>query len=197
MMNLTKRQTQIISAAIQVIAAEGVQNLTIKNIALHIDLSEAAIYRHFASKMDILLAILANFIAESQDSITKALKSDAEPLEMLGMIILSHLDNFLETPSLASVIFSEEIFQNDNKLSEEVYALMRTNLTAVIDIIKNGQLSGGIRTDIPADHIATIVMGALRLQVKTWKLSKFSFDLKEEGIKLWETINTLIKQNRK
>lgn len=193
MENFTKRQMEIISASIKIIAAEGVQNLTIKNIALYIDLSEAAIYRHFASKMEILLAILAIFKTESQASITKALDSGARPLEILGMIILSHLDNFSITPSLASVIFSEEIFQNEKKLSAEVYALMRTNLTAVVDIIEKGQHSGGIRTDIPADHIATIVMGALRLQVNTWKLSQFSFDLKEEGVKLWATIKTLIK----
>lgn len=193
MQDLTTRQTEIVSASIEIIAAEGVQNLTIKNIALHIGLSEAAIYRHFTSKVDILLAILSKFKIGSQEAMKNAVSSDAAPLEMLAMIFVSHLDNFHTTPPLASVIFSEEIFQNDKRLSAEVYALMRANFTAIVDIIKRGQQSGEVRNDIPADQIATITMGALRLQVNTWKLSNFSFDLKREGMKLWKTIKKLIE----
>ncbi|MCK5774772.1 MAG: TetR/AcrR family transcriptional regulator, partial [Bacteroidales bacterium] len=41
------RQRQIINESIQIIHIKGIQGLTIKNISLAIEVSEAAIYRHF------------------------------------------------------------------------------------------------------------------------------------------------------
>ena len=59
--SFTKRQTEIINVSIDIIAERGIQNLTIKNISKSIGISEPAIYRHFDTKMDILLAILSYF----------------------------------------------------------------------------------------------------------------------------------------
>jgi len=192
MQTLTSRQSEIVSASIEIIAKKGVQHLTIKNIAQFIKISEAAIYRHFKSKIDILLAILSNFKSASQKTMHHALTTDSKWLKILETVFISHLDNFTKVPPLASVIFSEEIFQNDLRLSTEVYSLMQTNFEAIQKMITQGQQSGEIRTDICEEQITTIIMGTLRLHVNKWKLSDFSFDLKQEGINLWKTIKKLI-----
>lgn len=61
MTNLTDRQKKIIEVSIELIAEKSIQELTIKNIAQKIGLTEGAIYRHFQSKFDILLNILQTF----------------------------------------------------------------------------------------------------------------------------------------
>lgn len=50
----TDRQAEIVAAAFTLIAQNGVQELTIKNLGAAIGESEPAIYRHFASKREIL-----------------------------------------------------------------------------------------------------------------------------------------------
>lgn len=50
-MNLTKRQTEIIEAAINLIAASGIQNLTVKYLADHLGITEPAIYRQFQKQI--------------------------------------------------------------------------------------------------------------------------------------------------
>ena len=52
-MQLTVRQQEIIDAALALIAEQGIQNLTIKNIAAALKITEPAIYRHFDSKHEI------------------------------------------------------------------------------------------------------------------------------------------------
>lgn len=60
-MQLTVRQQEIIDAALALIAEQGIQNLTIKNIAAALKITEPAIYRHFDSKFAILDALLDSF----------------------------------------------------------------------------------------------------------------------------------------
>ena len=58
---ITDRQKEIIEASLEIIYRQGIQGLTIKNLSKSIGISEPAIYRHYDSKIDILLAILDHF----------------------------------------------------------------------------------------------------------------------------------------
>ena len=60
----TSRQIEIMEAATARIDKHGIQNLTIKNLAADIGLSEPALYRHFKGKNEILLSLLNYFISE-------------------------------------------------------------------------------------------------------------------------------------
>lgn len=60
-MKPTKRQQEIIDISIALIADKGIQSLTIKNISQCLGISEPAIYRHFASKFEIQMAVLESF----------------------------------------------------------------------------------------------------------------------------------------
>jgi len=58
METLTDRGEQIMSAAIRLLSEGGIAALTIKNLANSVGVTEPALYRHFDSKLDILVAIL-------------------------------------------------------------------------------------------------------------------------------------------
>jgi len=61
MAGYTDKQNEIIHAAIELVSDIGIQRLTIKNLSKKIGMVEGAIYRHFDSKIDILLGILEIF----------------------------------------------------------------------------------------------------------------------------------------
>lgn len=192
MNSLTGRQKEIIEASIDIISKKGIQNLTIKNLSKKIGFSEPAIYRHFESKVGILLTILSQF--ESRIRKRKILvNSEANSsIEQLDLIFKNQFNNFSKNPALASVIFSEEIFQNDKRLSEKIYSIMDFNFELILSIIKSGQRNGEVRPDIEAEQLVLIIMGSLRLIVKKWKKSEYSFNLRKDGEKLWKSINTMI-----
>lgn len=180
MSEFTKRQKQIIEAAIGIIAERGIQYLTIKNLAKSINLTEGAIYRHFSTKLDILLGILSIFRKQIRENFTQ-IPSDRSVYDVLNAIISKQMDMFAAKPMITAVIFSEEIFQNDKQLSKTVFSIMSENINTFFEIIKNGQDKGEIRNDVPAEQLSNMLMGAIRLLITRWRLSGFAFDLKSEG----------------
>ncbi|MBN2008012.1 TetR/AcrR family transcriptional regulator [candidate division KSB1 bacterium] len=192
MTTYTDRQKEIIDVSINIIAEKGIQQLTIKNISKSMKISEPAIYRHFDGKMEILLAILLNFKEYGHSISTDVTSKKLTTIEQLESVIMNHIRQFTAKPALAAVIFSEEIFQNDKRLAEQVRAIMQTNQSMIINIIERGQQTNEIRNDIPAKHLSIMVMGALRLLVTKWRLSQYSFNLQQEGAELWRSLNLLL-----
>ena len=192
MNELTSRQEEIINASIEIISDKGIQNLTIRNLSKAIGISEPAIYRHFDSKMDILLAILSkfeNYIMANRGIIKDKKLSQIEKLERMFSYQFSY---FMNNPTFAAVVFAEEIFRDDKRLKEKIQAIMKKNFDMILKIVKEGQVKKNIRTDIDSDQAVLIIMGGLRLIVTKWRLSDHSFSIESEGQKLWRTIRKLI-----
>jgi len=189
----TKRQTQIIGASINIIAKLGIQGLTIKNLSKAIGISEPGIYRHFDSKTDILIAILDNFKNNSTDFIKKLKNSNENSIQKINNIFANHFNSFSNNPALVSVIFAEEIFKNEKILTTKVLEILKANENLILSIIEVGQKNNEIRNDINSKYLTVIIMGSLRLIVKKWELDNYSFNLKIEGEKIFDSINKLIK----
>ncbi len=186
---LSERQEQIIEASIKLIAQKGIQGFTIKNLSKSIGISEPAIYRHFKSKTDILSAILEKFLVMAVFLSVKMSESKLAAFGKLAFMFERMIDMFAETPSLVSVIFSEEIFKNENMLKEKIVKILNKNEDTIEKIISEGQKSGQIRTDVDEKNLALLVMGSLRLLVKRWDLNNNKLNLKKEGKVLLAAIN--------
>lgn len=191
----TERQKEIIEVALELIAKKGIQGLTIKNLAKKIGITEPAIYRHYDSKIDILIAILGVFGKNTEQIFKDELINGGNAIDKIEHLFTKHFTSFSATPSLVSVIFSEEIFRNEPILIDKISEVIGKNDKILITIITNGQKNGEIRTDIEATHLSVIIMGSLRLFVKKWQFSAYSYNLPKEGKKLIESIKLLIKKN--
>jgi len=188
----SERQQQIIDEAVNLIDEKGIQGLTIKNLSKKIGISEPALYRHFDSKTDILLSILKDF-KEMAIILGNVLdKMEGTTLEKINLMFSSLLELFSETPSMVSVIFSEEIFKNEKILKDGIIEIMNLHAQTLEKIIESGQADNTIRNDIDKNHLSLMVMGSIRLFVKKWDLNNYSFDLKMEGKKLIAVLSLII-----
>jgi len=194
MLNFTKRQNEIIDVSISLIAEAGIQNLTIRNISEKMGISEPALYRHYKSKLDILLAILSYFEDSSRVMLEEIAATEASSLDKLGDIFVNKCAEFAKRPELAKVIFSEEIFQNEEVLSRKVADIMKIHGEIISKIIDDAQKNGEIKNNIPLDHLTLIIMGSLRLIVTRWRLSGFKFDIVDSAKSQWQSIRQLIKE---
>lgn len=190
---LSDRQNQIIEQSICLIADKGIQGFTIKNLSKAIGISEPAIYRHFESKTQILLTILDKFsnMAEEMSALNSDNKLSAS--SKISFMFNKMVDMFTETPSIVSVIFSEEIFKNEEVLKNKIIKILNKNEETLEKIIKEGRKNEEIRSDLNEKSLALIVMGSLRLIVKRWDLNSHNFNLKKEGKVLLQAINKILK----
>lgn len=192
MADFTVRQKEIIEVSIELISKGGIQELTIKHISREMGISEPAIYRHFESKLDILLAILTYFEDLTTYVSEKAFSMKNPVFDRIETFFSGLMDEFSKNPSLTKVIFSEEIFQNDRRLSEKVLSVMKGHQRKIFESVGEGQVNGQIRNDIPQKHVVMFIMGTFRLLVTRWRLSGFNFDLKQEGKELFSSMKKLI-----
>jgi len=195
MTEFTTRQQEIIDAAIQLIHKGGIQHLTMKNLSKQLGISEPALYRHFESKLAILLSMLQRFKQRSENHLVRARALEGSGLAQLKTIFLEHSGQFTANPHMTAVVFSEEAFQDDSRLAETIFSVMELAHSTVSDIIGEGQEQGVIRSDIPQEHGALIVLGSLRLMVKRWRLSNYEFDLEQESVEVWKSLHALLENS--
>jgi TetR/AcrR family fatty acid metabolism transcriptional regulator len=190
----SERQIEIIEAATKRIDEHGIQDLTIKTLAADLNLSEAALYRHFKSKNEILLGLLTYFIEEMKGRLDVILSNkDRSPSELLKDLFDSQLKTFVQKPSVVSVIFSESIFQFNKELSSTVSSMMELMQNHIEGIVKKGQANGSFSKMVGVSTTTTIIMGGMRITVLKWKLSGHKSDLNKDGNKVLSGILKMIE----
>ena len=195
MKKFSDRQIEIMEAATARIDTYGIQNLTIKNLAADIGLSEPALYRHFKSKNDILLGLLNYFITGMKNSIQSLpFKSNKTEGDKLRAIFNSQLQTFINKPAIVSVIFAESIFHFDNSLSNNVSEIMDLMHQYVKTNIEKGQRNGTYNKLIGASTLTTIILGGMRMTVLKWKISGHKSNLMEDGTAVLEGILKMIEK---
>jgi AcrR family transcriptional regulator len=180
----SERQQQIIEESISLIDRKGIQGFTIKNLSREVGISEPAIYRHFESKFDILRAILDSFelrVSENRKIFRENPKDPVVMLKMFSEMVFRILE---ENPALITVIFSEEIFLNENKLSEQVNKIQKMNEEVIMSVLSELHQNSKLPPDFDMDSFILMYFGSIRLLARKWKTSNYSFSLKERGNKL-------------
>ena len=191
-MILTERQTEIIDKSIDIIGTKGIQGLTIKNLSKEIGISEPAIYRHFDSKTAILICILDNFMEMASFMGATMKDNNGAAMDKIEFMFSQIINIFSESPSFISVIFSEEIFRNDDILKGKIIEIMDHNEQTIESIIKQGQEKGEIRTDIDGNTLALMIMGTLRFRVKQWDLKDYHGNMIKEGAELIQNLKKIL-----
>ena len=186
------RKREIVEASLEIIKEYGIQKLSLKRIANRIGISEQAIYRHFDSKLEILRAIIEYFNTELKKTIHADLPAENVTAQ-IHALTSAHMTFINTHPAVASVIFSEEMFQNEPELAEIVRQALMKRLSQITQLIQQGQQTGEFDARLNPSVIARMLLGSLRLNVVIWRLNGYQPNLLQEGQEVVTTILNLIK----
>jgi TetR/AcrR family fatty acid metabolism transcriptional regulator len=192
---ITVKQQEIIEAAGKILTVSGVSGLTIKNLAKEMNFSEAAIYRHFTSKENIVLKML-QYLTEILDNIysTSYSKND-NPENKLIQLFKKKLQFFKEYPHFAVVTFSDGLLESSLEINKAIHRLMQVKQKHISIIIRENQAVNNFTSALTEEELIHLIMGAVRLQMFKWRVANFEFDIVEVGIKRLKNIISLIKIN--
>ena len=189
---LKPRAEQIVDEAIKLLSEGGIVALTTKNLAGAVGISEPALYRYFKGKIDILVAILDRLSSNMERLFEQSMNREDSVLEQIHSVYERVFHSFAKQPALASVVFSEEMFRHDPRLSERVSRIMDTVEGHMLSLLRSKKGRAECRRDIPAEDLARVIMGSLRFLVTRWRLSGYAFDLEKEGMALWKSLRLMI-----
>jgi AcrR family transcriptional regulator len=190
---ISDRQFEIIAAAGNILSASGVSGLTIKNLAKAMQFSESAIYRHFNSKEEIVVAMLA-YLAENMDERLKQVVSgQKDPREKLEAIFLNQFGFFAQNPHFVVAVFSDGLMEESQKINAAILRIMQVKMNHLLPVIMQGQQQGLFTNAITTEELMHIIMGSFRLQMLKWRIANFQFDIERQGRNMLDAILTLIK----
>lgn len=187
-MKLTKRQIEIIDAALELIAAGGIQNLTVKHLAEALGITEPAIYRHFKSKSEVVKTMIAGFDEEVTPS-----EPGQHGFEAVEAFIRNRFRQVAARPALARVLFAEELFMGEEEFSGQMLAMMHRHKAALERHFQEAQSCGEIRPEIQSDTLFRLVFGPVRLLIKQWGMSGGAFDLATKGDELIAALKQILR----
>jgi AcrR family transcriptional regulator len=154
------RQGQIKKAVLEIISSEGIGKLSTRNLASKIGVTEGALFRHFSSKKEIMLAILndvKNELIVEQEKITYSSTISAE--EKLFKFLCTHIKYLIENKGVTILLFSEAAHMNDSQLKKGLREILLTQKEYISRIIKQGMNEGVWDKSLNVENVATLYMG--------------------------------------
>ena len=191
-MEFTNRQLEIIEAAGKILTSSGVTGLTIKRLAKEMKFSESALYRHFDSKEEIIIAML-KYLSDSVDKRLSLANNPESNFEGKFRALFQNQFSFFKNhPHFVVAVFSDGLMEESTKINKTILSLLFIKVKYLLPIILEGQQEGVVRKDIQVDELIQIIMGTFRLQMFKWRIENFQFDIQVEGTKMINTLLLLI-----
>ena len=130
---ISERQQEIIEAAGTILTASGTSGLTIKNLAKEMEFSESAIYRHFTSKEDIIVALL-EYLANRMDEEFSSLPAN-EPEEAFVQMFQAQFTFFKKHPHFVVAVFSDGLMEESKRINQAIAKIMEVKMRHLKPVI--------------------------------------------------------------
>jgi TetR/AcrR family transcriptional regulator len=153
------RQEQIKKAVLEIIADEGLHNISTRNLAKKIGLSEGAIFRHFQTKRDIIKGIMDDVENDLIGSLRNIVLKPDKAEDKLFNYLCRNVKYLKENRGITILLFSEATHLGDKQLKEKLNQILTEQKQFVIKIVKEGIAEGVWDKSINAEDVAVVYMG--------------------------------------
>ncbi len=155
------RQLQLADAAMHIIATRGIAALSTRSLAEQVGLSTGAIFKHFAS-LDALLAAVVTRIENLLESTYPP--PTLPPLERLQRFIEARSTAVGNQLGILRLLLSEQfLLALPKSSSARLEGCVKKTRAFVLACLRDGQAEGALRSDLPAETLAPIVMGTVQM----------------------------------
>lgn len=141
----------------RVIASKGAGGVSVSDIAEASGLSRGAFYNYFPHPDDLLNAVAEQIGGDLRNVALEAISATEDPPEQLARVALSYFEKALEDP-----VWGWLWLQLD--FSRQAPALAGTRLFE--QLLRRGIELGRFRTEAPAQAVAAIAFGSMRMAAR-------------------------------
>ncbi|MFO8034345.1 MAG: TetR family transcriptional regulator [Candidatus Bipolaricaulota bacterium] len=181
-----ERKEEVVEASLDLIARLGIRGLTTARLAERVELSEAALYRHFSSKVDIVRATIETVGQQLMETLVDS-AANGTPSERLHRALEAQLVFIERRPAMPRILFSDEIHFNEDTLREQLYGVITEYKDYIVSLLSEGVAVGEFRDDLDVNAAAQAFLGLVQAQVLVWSLSEGQSVPRERVHQLWDT----------
>lgn len=187
-MSLLNRKDSIVITAIDIMSELGIQGLTTKEIASRQRISEGTIFRYFKSKNEIIFSMLKEFSRFDEDIRDAAIAMDLNFVETCRYCVNTYADYYESYPAITALSYSYDGLMNEVQFADYIREIFNARISFIKDIVTKGKEKGEIHPSVDTEGLAYIMEGTFRTIAYRWRLSKYSFSLKDRVISALDMI---------
>lgn len=153
-----ERRLQILQTLASMLQEPGGERVTTAALAGRLEVSEAALYRHFASKAQMFEGLI-QFIEQSQFGlINQIVSQETDPLKQLRAIVLMLLGFAERNPGMTRVLVGDALVTEDVRLQGRINQLVDRLEASIKQCFRNAVEQGRLPPENDAAARANLVM---------------------------------------
>jgi AcrR family transcriptional regulator len=157
----------------------GFQHLSTKEICKRQEISDGTLYKHFRSKDEIILGILEYYFKYDEvikQTIEMKALSAKESIVFFFQMLSEYYENY---PAITAILSSCETLRHEKGVSERVTEIFNIRCNIIVHYVEKGIESKEFRANIDSEGLSDIIIGTFRQAVLRWRMSKYTFSLKQ------------------
>lgn len=155
-----ERQEELVDAALRIIATRGIAALTTRALADEIGLTTGAIFRHFTSLDELLLAVVARVEAVLTQTYPPA---ELEPRERLLQFVERRSEAVGAQRGILRLMLSEQFaLALPAAGAERLSGCVQRSRGFIATCIREAQAAGTLRSDVDAQALTLVVIGTIQ-----------------------------------
>ena len=180
------RRQQIVEATLELLATEPLEGLSTRQIAKRLDVSQPALFRHFLSKEELLLAVIAHSRAQLEQAVTEVIAAPgpAEQLRLLARRLLGHVTQHPGLPRLLVSARSSAGGQGAGARRQ----LVSMQVSLATELFREGQRGGAFRADVPPRDAAVAFAGLIQGAVLQWQIAGRAYPLEAAPARMLDVL---------
>lgn len=179
-----QRREEILEAATRILLRDGIASLTTATLAEAVGVTTGALFRHFASRELMLLALAERVATQLRADLAA---DDGDAVTQLRAFVKARSGTVHRMPAAPAMMLSPDVHLALPADGRAVLAaVMRETFVHVSKLIERGQREGSFRADLPPPQATIAVLGMLALRTLSRALPTpvASLDLADAAIAL-------------
>lgn len=191
-MKTEARREQIARAALELLAAQGVERFNIAELARKVELAPSAIYRHFGGREEVLDAALEIFSDKFHGLVEQARDAADNPLDVLQALIGSHAAMIARGRFLPHMLLASDLTSGNSVRRARILKIFADYMRNIEVIVQEGQRQGCIRKDSDAQTIALLFAGMIQPAALLRQAAGEKLNVKKHVENVWQLFHRAV-----
>ncbi len=161
-MSSEDRQSEIVRVAIKLAAEKDLSSVTTQDMADAMNLTQGSIFRHFASKDDIWLAVMHWIRDKLMGVLGKAAAEAVDPLDAIHRMFLAHVAFVSKYPAIPRILFSELQNKKDGKIRHLIQEIISGYEARIAGLLEEAKKQSLVNTTLDSNSAAVLYIGMIQ-----------------------------------
>jgi AcrR family transcriptional regulator len=157
-----ERQEEIVRVALDLVAKQGVEDVTTQDMADAMGLTQGAIFRHFPTKDDIWIAVIRWIRGRLMEVLESAAAGAAHPMEAVEQMFFAHVAFIARHPAIPRLVFSDQLMRKNTVLKQLIQELLTGYEAKLAALFQEAKDQGLAREDLDEQSAATLYIGMIQ-----------------------------------